>query len=219
MTMGGQLTSIFSVRPWHFLLLSLFLHAALLLPVPFRSAPRLSGLPETVLSITLSPAEMPQGKVSDVATLERRRPASRIEHKTAGVTTPTASPASSLLKTTTAESRERQSYAETAQSQELVPATARAQVQALLLSDLQRHFEYPTLARVRGWQGMVWLSVTVRPDGILDAIHVAKSSGYALLDRSAIDAMQRVGQLTEARRWLRDEPVELPLPILYQLTD
>jgi protein TonB len=163
---------------------------------------------------------MPQGEATAVATIERRQPASRIAHETAAVTAPTTSPASSLpAKTAAAESHVRQSHAETAQSQAVSPATARAQVRALLLSDLQRYFEYPHLARLRGWQGMVWLSVTVRPDGILDAIHVAKSSGYALLDRSAMDAMQRVGQLTEARRWLRDEPVELPLPILYQLTD
>lgn len=221
MTTGGQLTNTFSLRPWYFLLLSLFLHAAVLLPVQPESAPRVSGQQETVLSVTLSPWPTSAGRAAHVATFERPGSASGIRYKTAPPTAPAVSPASALAAKTTAdveESREPRASSEAAQSQ-LSPAATRAQVQALLLSHLQRYFEYPYLARARGWQGMVWLSVTVRPDGILDAVHVAKSSGYALLDRSAMEAMQHVGQVAEARRWLRDESVELPLPIVYRLTD
>lgn len=96
---------------------------------------------------------------------------------------------------------------------------ARERVRNALLSDLTRHFEYPWLARRRGWQGMVWLSVTVEPDGRLKRIRVARSSGHDVLDRSAVETLQRVGQVAQARRWLDGQALELPLPIVYRLTD
>ena len=97
--------------------------------------------------------------------------------------------------------------------------TARARVRELVLADVARYFEYPWLARRRGWQGMVWLSITVRPDGALERIHVTRSSGYDVLDRSAVETMQRVGPLAHAGRWLDGAALELPLAIVYRLTD
>ncbi len=94
-----------------------------------------------------------------------------------------------------------------------------ARVQALLLTDLARHFEYPSLARRRGWQGTVLLSITVKPDGVLEHVRISQSSGYEVLDRSAVDAIQRVGQLAHAGRWLPVHDLELSLPVVYRLTD
>src|SRR5690606_17846269 len=88
---------------------------------------------------------------------------------------------------------------------------ARARVRELLLADLARHFEYPWIARRRGWEGRVWLSVTVRPDGALERIHVTRSSGYEVLDRSAVETMKRIGPLAHAAHWLDGAALELPL--------
>lgn len=97
--------------------------------------------------------------------------------------------------------------------------SSRTQVRTLLFADLARRFVYPALAQRRGWQGMVLLSVTVKPNGALERIHVSQSSGYDVLDRSAVDTMRRVGQLAEARQWLGGQALELLLPIVYRLTD
>lgn len=44
---------------------------------------------------------------------------------------------------------------------------------------------YPRLALQRGWQGTVWLLVSVDPQGRPLAVDIHQGSGYALLDRSA----------------------------------
>jgi len=51
--------------------------------------------------------------------------------------------------------------------------------------------KYPPEARERGHQGEVFLLVKVLPDGKVGEIEVSKSSGYDLLDRSALDAVKR----------------------------
>ena len=50
---------------------------------------------------------------------------------------------------------------------------------------------YPTLARRRGWEGTVQLSVLVLANGRVGDISVAKSSGHRLLDEAALKAVAR----------------------------
>ena len=50
---------------------------------------------------------------------------------------------------------------------------------------------YPKLARKRMWEGTVILSVTVESDGSVETCTVQQSSGYKILDRSALDAVKR----------------------------
>lgn len=47
---------------------------------------------------------------------------------------------------------------------------------------------YPKIARKRGWQGVVELDVRVAEDGSAERVTLHKSSGYAVLDKSAIKA-------------------------------
>ncbi|RDD63028.1 energy transducer TonB [Ferruginivarius sediminum] len=49
---------------------------------------------------------------------------------------------------------------------------------------------YPTRARRRGWEGRVVLEVAVAADGTVKAVEVRESSGYAALDRAALDAVR-----------------------------
>jgi len=75
---------------------------------------------------------------------------------------------------------------------------------------------YPELARNRGIEGEVMLEVNVTPDGTAQTVDVKHSSGCALLDRTARDAIshwhfvpaQHDGQVVEAKV---DVPVEFRL--------
>lgn len=49
---------------------------------------------------------------------------------------------------------------------------------------------YPTAAALRGEQGTVVLLVHVQPDGLVSGVDVERSSGYARLDDSALDAVR-----------------------------
>lgn len=50
--------------------------------------------------------------------------------------------------------------------------------------------EYPGIARKRGYQGNIVLSVLVRRDGTVGDLKVLSSSGYPVLDRAAVAAVK-----------------------------
>lgn len=222
MTTARQFIGTFSIHPWHFFFLSLVLHAAVLLPVYVKPAPRVPGQEETILSVTLSFAEERPLKATSIAAGEQPRARSvQVPPRTTSATPPvSAAPSSRVdpVAAATEESTDSQINA-AVDSRESTLARRRAEMQAMLLRDLRQYFEYPLLAKQLEWQGIVWLSVTVRADGMLDAVRLAQSSGYTLLDRSAIKTTRRVRQVTDAGAWLQGETLELPLPIVYQLND
>lgn len=77
---------------------------------------------------------------------------------------------------------------------------------------------YPQLARERGWEGVVLLSVFVQNDGKPGKVNIEKSSGYNILDHAALKAVKkwqflpaRVGNLSFSS-WVR-------IPIRFTLVD
>ena len=59
-------------------------------------------------------------------------------------------------------------------------------------SRIVREIGYPALARARGWQGTVVLSVRLDSVGRLVQIVVRRSSGYEVLDRAAAALLRKV---------------------------
>lgn len=51
--------------------------------------------------------------------------------------------------------------------------------------------EYPYLARQRRWEGIVWLLVSVSPEGFVEDLSIEKTSGHRILDKSALRAVRR----------------------------
>ena len=89
----------------------------------------------------------------------------------------------------------------------------------VLQSELSRTLRYPPLARERGWQGTVLLGVAVAPDGALRGTRLLRSSGHALLDAASLDSLRRIHSLPLAAGWRRSDPIEVILPIRFQLAD
>jgi protein TonB len=52
------------------------------------------------------------------------------------------------------------------------------------------HPAYPLIARIRGHEGIVILSVEIFTDGSVGSLKIKKSSGYAALDKSALEAVK-----------------------------
>lgn len=86
---------------------------------------------------------------------------------------------------------------------------------ALLNEELSRHFFYPPLAIRRGQQGTVALGFVIDRQGQINNIHVAQSSGHAILDRAAVQALSRVGKLSSRPQ----QPHSLQLPVAYRLAE
>jgi protein TonB len=92
-------------------------------------------------------------------------------------------------------------------------------VSAALEKQLAENFKYPWLARKRGWQGLVTLSLRVNADGFLTQWKVLRTSGYTLLDHSALKAARRIVRLPQAQRLLNGRAITLSIPVRYRLLD
>lgn len=91
------------------------------------------------------------------------------------------------------------------------------QVAAAARAAVKDHFFYPLLARRRGWEGEVVLSFGVDRAGRILGAEVARSSGHGVLDRAALDALARVGQLETPEQWAGTP--RLLLPVRYRLAE
>lgn len=95
----------------------------------------------------------------------------------------------------------------------------RNQLLGELRTRLSHYLTYPPLARSRGWEGTVLLGLRVEPDGQLDKIRLERSSGYAVLDNSALNSLKQIDKLVEARAWLEGHSVDMQLPVIYRLIE
>jgi len=75
---------------------------------------------------------------------------------------------------------------------------------------------YPAIARVRGYEGVVLVSAEVLPDGRVGSMKIRKSSGYAILDQSAIEAI-RPWKFEPAKKYGSPLTVWVDLPIKFIL--
>lgn len=108
--------------------------------------------------------------------------------------------------------------ASTSLSAHILDDTMRSRVLQRVHSDFTHYFYYPLLARRNGWQGHVLLGFAVEADGAITHAHVARGSGYRILDESALAALQQVQSLPQTTHWLNGGRIELKLPVEYRLT-
>lgn len=102
---------------------------------------------------------------------------------------------------------------------ELTSAARYRRIRDELLQALLPHFEYPPVARRRGWQGRVRIGLLVAADGYLSGVHLVESSGYALLDKAAIKNVNQLRNFPGATQWLDGRDIGVILPVNYQLED
>lgn len=76
--------------------------------------------------------------------------------------------------------------------------------------------KYPAIARRRGWQGKVLLRVSVSADGLSKAVTVQRSSGYDVLDESAVAAVEK-WKFIPARRGNTAVACSVIVPIIFTL--
>jgi len=89
----------------------------------------------------------------------------------------------------------------------------------VLQTELARYLRYPPLARERGWQGTVLVSVAVTARGTLIHARLLRSSGFTLLDEISLASLRRIQNLPFESAWFGPDPVEVILPIRFRLAD
>jgi protein TonB len=87
-----------------------------------------------------------------------------------------------------------------------------------ILELVASNLKYPPLARRKGWQGIVVLELRIEADGRISRLHVNATSGYPVLDRAAVEALQ-LASVTQAGQWLDGEAVDIVVPVEYRLVD
>lgn len=75
---------------------------------------------------------------------------------------------------------------------------------------------YPRIARERRWQGLVKMRVQFLPGGQVGQVSILSSSGFAVLDETALD-MVRTADLPRAPDGLRNREFTVDVPILFRL--
>ena len=78
------------------------------------------------------------------------------------------------------------------------------------------HPVYPSIARMRGYEGIVLLSVEIFANGRVGRLNIKKSSGYAVLDRSALEAV-RTWKFEPAKKADIPLTVTVDIPIRFSL--
>lgn len=102
-------------------------------------------------------------------------------------------------------------------------ANQQARQRNYLLGEMQNRLSqyliYPQRARRRGWQGQVMVAIHITHRGQLDNVRLAKSSGYPLLDDSAMIAITKLGQISLPESLGPLQAIDLILPVSYQLRE
>ena len=86
-----------------------------------------------------------------------------------------------------------------------------------LQNRLSRYLSYPVVARRRGWQGEVMVTFDINVTGQLNNVRLARSSGYSVLDHSAVTAINKLQQISLPDTLGQLQAMELQLPVRYQL--
>ena len=100
-------------------------------------------------------------------------------------------------------------------SREQIEEKLHGRIQQALLP----HFSYPAIARRRGWEGTVRISLRVENDGRLTHLQVIESCNFTTLDRAALHSLRQVSGIPEAKQWLAGHYMDMVLPIQYLLLD
>jgi protein TonB len=96
--------------------------------------------------------------------------------------------------------------------------TAREQLHNSILRLVSSRFDYPLLARRKGWQGVVKLQVHIESDGRISRLHVEQTSGYPVLDRAALQSLQ-LASVPDAEKWMQGQAIDIIIPVEYRLVE
>ena len=77
---------------------------------------------------------------------------------------------------------------------------------------------YPAIAKLRGYEGVVLVNAEILPDGRVGNTSIIKSSGYTILDKSAMEAI-KLWKFEPAKKAGKPFAIRVKLPIKFVLHD
>jgi protein TonB len=216
----------------YFLLASITVHAALFAAWPAHDVPSRSGGP-LQLSVLIDNDVIPQnptpGKLQEIRHVETVEAPDRPDRQHT-MDNPDTAPSTTDKHAanqpeTIAITETGASVSDADQDKSHLPAQTTlhtltgTQILANLKDAFLPYFTYPRLARIKGWQGTVELTVNLDAQGQLTAARIVHSSGYGILDHAALESIRRVKIVPNAVQWLNNHGLEVNFPVIYQLVD
>jgi len=95
--------------------------------------------------------------------------------------------------------------------------SAKSDYSNLLANAISKYKQYPKLAQVRGWQGIVIVEIEMSPTGAVLSMTIKKSSGYDILDTEAMQMIQRAMPLPQPPESLKSKNFTVLVPVSFQL--
>jgi protein TonB len=78
---------------------------------------------------------------------------------------------------------------------------------------------YPSIARLRGWQGTAVISIQLAADGSVLQVRVEQSSGHDVLDSQALAMVRQAEPLPPYPEQHDGDPLTVRLPIVFALAN
>jgi len=82
---------------------------------------------------------------------------------------------------------------------------------------LEKHKDYPWMARRRRIQGVVAVIFTIGSGGQIESARIGRSSGHALLDKAAQNTIHRVGRFPPLPAALHRQKLTIEVPLAFRL--
>ena len=86
-------------------------------------------------------------------------------------------------------------------------------------AEIKKYIIYPDIARKRGWEGLVMIGFQFSDAGLIRNVHLFKSSGFPILDQSALNAFQQISHIQFMDTIPTKSSKILHVPIEFQLIE
>ncbi|MBV8031894.1 MAG: energy transducer TonB [Betaproteobacteria bacterium] len=88
-----------------------------------------------------------------------------------------------------------------------------------LMKSASRYKKYPRVAMDNNWEGRVLVRMVIGANGMISSLTVISSAGHEILDKQAIDMLQKAKPLVQIPPALRGREFTLEIPVIYSLKD
>lgn len=102
---------------------------------------------------------------------------------------------------------------------EAVSADSLREYRIELASAARRFRNYPAIARIRGWEGVAEVVVSVSAGVLLPSLKLVRTSGHPVLDEQAMEMLSRAVAATPLPASLRGRSFTVPMPIRFSLEE
>ncbi len=86
-----------------------------------------------------------------------------------------------------------------------------------LWGEIGKHKQYPKIAQMRGWQGEVVVELLLDGNGKLKSKKVIQSSGHDVLDKQALEMVEKAAPFPAPPETLRNSSFSIKVPIPFKL--